>query len=128
MSEDACDKPSGYVSDDTDCDDSTYRGESDEDWAGSTVAAAGDVNRDGYDDLLIGAYGNDSGGSSAGAAYLLFGFLSGSVSLSDADVLFTGDVNSDGYDDLLIGASRGGDSGSSSREYGAAHLLFGASY
>ena len=96
------------------------------------------------DDILIGAYFEDPGSSAnAGTTYLLFGSLSGSVSLSDADVLFTGDyagdwsgvsvagvgdVNSDGYDDLLIGASRGGDSGSSSREYGAAHLLFGASY
>ena len=40
-------------------------------WSVST--AAGDVNNDGYDDVLVGAYGDDTGGTEAGAVYLLFG-------------------------------------------------------
>ena len=37
------------------------------------MSTAGDVDGDGYHDLLIGAYGNDDGGTDAGAAYLLLG-------------------------------------------------------
>lgn len=39
------------------------------DWAGNSVSAAGDVNNDGFDDLIIGAPGVDR----QGAAYVLFG-------------------------------------------------------
>ena len=42
------------------------------DYAGASVAGAGDVDADGYADMLVGATGEDSGGSSAGAAYLLY--------------------------------------------------------
>lgn len=43
------------------------------DEAGVSVAGAGDVNGDGYDDLVVGATGNSGGGSDAGAAYLIPG-------------------------------------------------------
>ena len=48
-------------------------GEAASDYAGLSVSSAGDVDADGYDDLLVGAYGEDSGGSYAGAAYLIYG-------------------------------------------------------
>ena len=46
-------------------------GEASQDFAGWSVADAGDLNQDGEDDLLIGAYGNDVDGTSAGAAYVV---------------------------------------------------------
>ncbi len=108
------------------------------DGAGYSVSAAGDVNNDGYDDLLVGAYGNKG---FTGAAYLLFGDATppdAAVSLADVaqgqggfkitgeaggdyagvSVSAAGDVNNDGYDDLLVGAD--GNNGT-----GAAYLLFG---
>ena len=48
-------------------------GENSSDMAGYAVAGAGDTDGDGRPDLLIGAYGNDDGGSGAGATYLLLG-------------------------------------------------------
>jgi hypothetical protein len=92
---------------------STFFGCADFDFLGYSVSGAGDVNDDGYADLLMGAYGNDEGGERAGQAYvycgqtgeLLWTFTGEAArdylgySVSDA-----GDVNSDGYADLLVGA------------------------
>jgi Ca2+-binding RTX toxin-like protein len=52
------------------------RGEDSHDFAGHSVAAAGDVNGDGFDDLIVGAYQADGAGNGkplAGAAYVVFG-------------------------------------------------------
>ena len=103
--------------------DSSFVGEADRDYAGSALAGAGDVNGDGYDDFLVGAYGNDEGGAMAGKVYLFLGRQDAAwgpgTSLADANVIFVGedsynyvgyavavagDVNGDGYDDFLIGA------------------------
>jgi hypothetical protein len=94
-----------------------FSGEADSDRAGISVACAGDVNGDGYADLLVGAAAYGGG---QGRAYLVLGSSSlGSLSLSDASVVkYTGesgsnagisvagagDVNGDGYADLLVGA------------------------
>ncbi|MDP2315745.1 MAG: putative metal-binding motif-containing protein [Pseudomonadota bacterium] len=99
--------------------DTVFLGESDSDYAGNGVAA-GDVDGDGYSDLWIGAYGDDDAASSAGAAYLVYGPVSGGlIALSTADakvlgagssnlfgtrVAMPGDVDGDGYDDLLASA------------------------
>jgi hypothetical protein len=48
-------------------------GEEDADETGATVAAAGDVDGDGLQDLLVGAPRNDRGGFNSGAAWLLTG-------------------------------------------------------
>jgi hypothetical protein len=103
--------------------DASFRGENDADLLGCSVAGAGDVNGDGYDDILIGAWGNDDGGSMAGKAYLFLGRASGwsrDTDLSNANATFigeedgdhagysvagAGDVNGDGYDDILVGAN-----------------------
>ncbi|MDR2155996.1 MAG: integrin alpha, partial [Burkholderiaceae bacterium] len=41
--------------------------------AGWSVAGAGDINKDGYDDLIVGAPYGDDGGGNAGEAYVIFG-------------------------------------------------------
>ncbi len=99
--------------------DVTLIGEEDYDDAGSCASPAGDVNADGHDDVLVGARYNDEGGTDAGAAYLVYGPLTGDLDLSAADVKFTGvdpgeyagdsvasagDVNADGFDEVIIGA------------------------
>ena len=116
--------------------DAKLSGEVSSDYAGFSVSSAGDVNDDGYDDLLVGAYREDSG-TGAGAAYLVFGPVSGEVSLGSADAKLTGearkdyagysvstagDVDDDGYDDLFVGAPTE-DSGGT--DAGAAYLVLG---
>ncbi len=86
---------------------------------GTVVASAGDVNGDGYADVVVGAGRYDNGQSNEGKAFLFLGSAAG-IDLSQppawtaegdqADALFgfsvagTGDVNGDGYDDLVVGA------------------------
>jgi hypothetical protein len=109
------------------------------DRSGYGVSYAGDIDGDGNDDLLIGAYKADGDDTDSGAVHLLMGPMSGSVSLSDADATFRGaatgdqvgpviagggDFDADGVPDLLIGA-RNNDDGAS--EGGAAYLILGVS-
>lgn len=112
-------------------------GVSPNDNTGSTVSAAGDFNGDGYDDMLIGAFGANS---DAGAAYLVFGAAGGfaaSMDLGSLDgsngvrfngkgteglgrsVNRAGDINGDGLEDIVIGAFRANEGS------GAAYVLFG---
>ncbi len=85
---------------------------------GETIASAGDLNGDGYADVLVGALGV-SGGQTlpTGRAHIYFGGPSGLFSTSRIDlaspdgglfgssVASAGDVNGDGYADFVIGAS-----------------------
>ena len=109
--------------------DASYWGEAAEDWAGYAASGAGDVNGDGYHDLIVGALTNGEAAPGAGQAYLVFGREAGwemDVSLSHADASFlgesaadnagttvagAGDVNGDGYDDVLVGAPYSNDAG-----------------
>ncbi len=116
--------------------DAIISGTVDYDYAGFGVSGAGDVDGDGSDDFVVGAYGDDTGASAAGAAYLFFGPVTGSMYTTDADSalwgavssdyagqsLGAGDFNGDGFSDLLIGAY-GDDSGGSSA--GAAYVVAG---
>ena len=55
--------------------DYSFVGEEASDGAGISVSSAGDVDGDGLDDLLVGAHGNDDGGSAAGKTYLILSGL-----------------------------------------------------
>jgi hypothetical protein len=100
------------------------------------VAAAGDVNRDGHGDVIVGARGYDAGQSDEGAAFVFLGSATGvgNGNPSNADtqlesdqggvelhsVASAGDVNGDGYADVIVGAPLyGGD--------GAAFVFLGSS-
>ena len=119
--------------------DVIMQGESSHDDAGLSVALAGDVDGDGLPDLLVGAPGDDDGGSSAGAVYLVTAPSLGTWSLSSAIAKFwgeaagdyagfsvasAGDVDDDGLADFLVGAPLEASGGA---EAGAAYLILGAS-
>lgn len=102
----------------------SFVGENIDDYSGEDMDIGGDVNGDGFDDILIGTPKNDEGGQDVGQAYLILGRSrwSMNMSLSDSDasfidhtanaedtgrtVAFLRDVNGDGYDDFAIGSAR----------------------
>ncbi len=113
------------------------------DLSGTVVSAAGDVNGDGRDDLLIGAPEQDS----VGKAYVLFGRVSNFPAIyaladlaigdgSEGFVLYAassgnltslnlaaGNVNGDSYNDIIIGSTN--DSSATGQRVGRTYILFG---
>jgi Ca2+-binding RTX toxin-like protein len=103
---------------------------------GGSVSAAGDVNGDGFADIILGSQGS---GFAAGTAVVVFGKSSGfdpaifasamdgtkgfvltGSTLNDGfgwSVSGAGDVNGDGYDDLLVGAPKAG--------FGTTYVVYG---
>jgi len=119
-------------------------GEAADDRSGFSVASAGDVNGDGFADLIVGAFGADPNGNFSGASYVVFGQASGfgaTLELSSLDgddgfqidgeatsdnsgwsVASAGDVNGDGFADLIVGAYLADPNGNFS---GASYVVFG---
>ncbi len=116
--------------------DWTATGEAAGDWFGGAVGTAGDVNGDGYADLIFGAVNNDENGTSAGKAYVYYGSASGPGATADwtaagevdndwfgEAVGTAGDVNGDGYSDLVVGAPLNSENGTSA---GKVYVYHGA--
>ncbi len=116
------------------------------DLSGISVSSAGDVNGDGFDDLIVGApRATPNGQSRAGESYVVFGKGGGfgaSLNLADLNgsngfvlngidggnfsggsVSSAGDVNGDGFDDLIIGADYADPNGQSYA--GESYVVFG---
>ncbi|MGB0588895.1 MAG: MopE-related protein [Myxococcota bacterium] len=104
------------------------------------ITSAGDFNGDGFTDVVLGAPGAATAGENGGAAYLFYGPVSGSFSLSAADVTFNsvqgqalvghrvgspGDLNGDGNDDLVITAPGFDHVGGAGVDTGAAYVWLG---
>ncbi len=115
------------------------------DGSGGSVAAAGDINGDGFGDLLIGASTADAQGTDSGAAYIVLGKSGGfasSLSFSSLigsngaqlwgnpgvnagnSVAAAGDVNGDGFADIILGVPQEDQNGNNS---GMAVVRFGSS-
>ena len=117
------------------------------DRSGYSVSSAGDINGDGVDDVIVGAFGADPNGIYSGSSYVVFGrdaaaagpfnpvlalsTLDGSngfridgvasFDFSGGSVSAAGDVNGDGVDDVVIGAN-GAPNGNQS---GSSYVVFG---
>ena len=125
----------------------TVEGINPDDRSGYSVSTAGDINGDGYDDIVIGAQAADPDGhESAGETYVVFGTQAGFDSVVDLGAMYgitgfilegidpydysgqvhtAGDVNDDGYSDLVIGAYKADPQGNSAA--GETYLVFGKS-
>ncbi|MBY0336275.1 MAG: DUF4214 domain-containing protein [Acetobacteraceae bacterium] len=111
---------------------------------GASVDFVGDVNGDGYEDLLVGAPTSSNAGAQSGSSWLVFGKAGGWTNLTLNNAIASGtairidgqgagdnagnwvsaagDVNADGFADFLIGAPLADGGGTDS---GATWLIFG---
>lgn len=122
------------------------------DFSGSSVSDAGDVNGDGIDDCIVGAYLAGPNGPGSGQSYVVFGSSSGFAAEIELSALLAanggdgsagfalngaaegdrsgnsvsaaGDVNGDGMDDIIIGSERADPNGGAS---GQGYVVFGRS-
>jgi len=117
------------------------------DYSGRSVSNAGDINADGYADVIIGANSaNGIGNDGAGESYVVFGdtipfnsafdlstlngnngFIINGINLGDKSgesVSAAGDINADGIDDLVIGTPGANSFGTFNG--GQIHVVFGS--
>ena len=112
------------------------------DQSGGSVSNAGDINGDGFDDIIIGSVqGNSNTGQ---AAYVVFGkntsfaspfslsslngengFIVNGINQNDGcggSVSYAGDINGDGFDDVIIGAKY------ANNNAGQSYVIFGKNF
>ncbi|MER0203235.1 MAG: hypothetical protein DU480_05125 [Nitrosomonas sp.] len=122
----------------------SVEGAAEGDEAGYSIDNAGDVNGDGFDDVIIGARSAGIDGKASGVAYVVFGKAAGfdaTIQLSDLDgsngfrlegvadedkagrsVSTAGDFNGDGFDDVIVGSYAADANG---KDSGSAYVVFG---
>lgn len=87
------------------------------DHLGTSVATGGDLNGDGYNDVVVGATGSDASSANGGAFYVYYSSAGGLENTAystthalgagaevGAALAIDGDIEGDGYDDVLVGA------------------------
>ncbi len=114
------------------------------DESGSSVAGAGDVNGDGFDDMIVGARNADfNGRTNSGGAYVIFGSantdavdlaslggrgfrIDGATASTNVGsaVAGAGDVNGDGFDDVLLGVAKATNNGRLGS--GSSYVVYGS--
>lgn len=103
---------------------------------GHSLSRAGDVNGDGYDDIIIGEPGYKVGSISRGRALVYYGSSAGPSATPSWTYIGTttdfgrsvstaGDLNGDGYDDVIVGIAYGGLDSASNK--GAVLVFYGSS-
>jgi len=105
---------------------------------GYSVSTHGDVNNDGYDDLVVGAPRHIQNQNNAGRAYVFLGGPSGPGNTANTTLIGTqggdmfgavvyicGDVNGDDYDDVLVTAPSHNGSLANEWDIGKAYLYYG---
>lgn len=120
-----------------------FDGEADFDFAGWSVGRVGDVDRDGYDDVVVGAQGSDVAAGTAGRVYVIYGEATptslaatalndgtrgfvydgaGLLHAAGSSVHGSGDTNGDGFADVTMGSPR------ASSSSGRAYVGYGGNY
>ncbi|MBN1756097.1 FG-GAP repeat protein [bacterium] len=110
------------------------RGEYNQDRYGTVISSGGDINGDGYEELLIGAPGSFEMPDFAGKVFI---YLGGKKFRAKPDIVLSGkepgesfgcaltslgDINNDGYGDIAVGAHKNSDGGP---ETGMVYIYFG---
>ncbi|NIJ53990.1 FG-GAP-like repeat-containing protein [Dyadobacter arcticus] len=103
---------------------------------GFSTASAGDVNGDGFGDVVIGAFNFDNGQINSGAAFIYYGSPNGLNFIQPtklgsnvpfahfgSSVSGAGDINGDGYGDVIVGAPY---YGNNEEDEGAVYVFYGS--
>ena len=116
---------------------------SEHEFFGFSVSTAGDVNGDGYSDVIIGAPNYSTINGASGTAYIYFGSMSGlsntfdqqingwmqlqnSTAYFGTSVSYAGDINGDGFADVVVGAREGTTFSPSESYEGLAYVYLGS--